>query len=173
MKVKKRTIEKSKRFTGGFTLVELLIVMAVISVLLAIASPSIMEWRKNLQYKQAADGIQSAMRTTKSNALALNMQNRLECNPAGSRYRITQGNRAYNSDTWTTVKQDWVTVPDGVVVKTGDCTSNDDLNIAFSPNGTATANDSAVTGTICINEGTANKYQIIVNASGRIRNVKP
>ncbi len=168
----KEKIQKMEKSAAGFTLIELILAMALIAILATIALPSMIQWRQNLQYKQAADGILAAMRTTKSNALAVNIQNRLECNPAGNRYRITQGNRAYNSDTWTTVKQDWVTVPNGVVVKTGDCTSDADLNIAFSPNGTATANEAASQGTICINDSTANKYQIIVNPSGRIRNVK-
>ena len=152
---------------GGFSLIELLIVISVMAILLAMATPSFIDWRRNLQYKEAAEGIVSALRTARNNAITLNRQNRVECNPSGNRYRITEGNRAYESSSWTTVKQDWVTLPGGVAMKTGDCTSSTDANIGFSPNGTASA------GTVCIRDDSSTKYQVIVAASGRIRSVKP
>ncbi len=147
---------------------ELLITIGITAMLFAIAIPSFVQWRQSVQYKQAADGILSAMRTAKNNAVSLNTQNRVECNPSGNRYRITQGNKAYNSDTWTTVKRDWVTLPSGVFLKTGDSAANSDLNIQFNPNGTA----SVTAGTVCVNSGTSTQYKIIVSASGRVRNVK-
>jgi prepilin-type N-terminal cleavage/methylation domain-containing protein len=160
-----RTSKNLKILTAGFTLVELLVVIGMIAIISAIATPSFIQWRENLQYKQAADGILAALRTAKSNAVTHNIQNRFECNTTGNRYRITQGNRSYNSTTWATINQDWASVPNGVILKTGDCTSNSDLNIQFNPNGTVTT---GTNGTICVKDSSSEKYQIVVATSGRI-----
>jgi prepilin-type N-terminal cleavage/methylation domain-containing protein len=159
----------TKILTAGFTLMELLIVISMIAIISAIAMPQFNQWRQNLQYKETADGILAALRTAKSNAVSHNIQNRLECNPAGNRYRITAGNRAYNSTTWTTVKQDWTTVPQNVTIKTGNCDSSDDKDFLFNPNGTA----SAAGNKICVMVGSTKKYEVTVADSGRIRCAKP
>lgn len=149
----------------GFTLLELIVILGIIGTILAIATPSFMEWRRNLQYKEAAGGIVSALRTARSNAIALNRQNRVEFMPSTSRYRITQGNRAHDSSDWSTVKQGFISLPANVVMKSGaDCGGSADLSIQFNPNGTSSA------GTICVRDSNATKYQILVANSGRIRN---
>jgi prepilin-type N-terminal cleavage/methylation domain-containing protein len=166
---------KLKTLTAGFTLVELLIVIGMIAIISAIATPPLIQWRQNLQYKQAADGIVDALRTAKSNTLTLNIQNRVECDPGGQKYRITQGDRSYNSATWATVKQDWTTLPAGMTMTTGTgngCTGNAELDIAFSPNGTASANGTLSNGNICINDNTSTRYQVIVSRSGMFENSK-
>jgi prepilin-type N-terminal cleavage/methylation domain-containing protein len=159
----------AKILPAGFTLMELLIVISMIAILSAFALPQFLEWRQNLQYKQAADGILESLRTAKSNAITHNIQDRLECNPSGKRYRITEGNRSYNSNTWTTVKQDWITVPQNITIKTGDCDSNADANFPFNPNGTASAPGDK----ICIMDNSSTKYEVTVANSGRIRCAKP
>jgi type II secretion system protein H len=164
-----RMKKRAKILTAGFTLIELLIVISMIAIISAFALPQFVQWRENLQYKQAADGILAALRTAKSNAVSHNIQNRLECNPAGKRYRITEGDRSYNSATWTTVKQDWTTVPQNVTIKTGNCDSSDDKDFLFNPNGTA----SAAGNKICIMDNSSTKYVVTVANSGRIRCAKP
>jgi type IV fimbrial biogenesis protein FimT len=165
MKIEKRY--KLIRLSDGFTLVELLIVIAVTGILLAIATPSFMQWRQNLQYKEATDGLVAALRIARTSAISLNRQNRVEFKPSTAGHRITQGERAYNSTTWTTVKQDWSTAPVGVKMNTGTaCTGTADVNVLFSPNGTASAE------TICIGDSTSPIYIIKVAASGRIQSMR-
>lgn len=148
----------------GFTLIELLITIAITGILLAIATPSFLQWRQNLQYKEAADGLVSALRTARNSAISLNRQNRVEFQPVSARYRITQGDRAYNSISWVTVKQDWIAAPHGIFMETGeDCSGTANVAIQFSPNGTASSE------TICISDDSSPKYQVIVAASGRIQ----
>ncbi|MRR05785.1 MAG: prepilin-type N-terminal cleavage/methylation domain-containing protein [Deltaproteobacteria bacterium] len=151
----------------GFTLIELLIAIAVAGILLAIATPSFLQWRQNLQYKEAANGLVSTLRTARNSAISLNRQNRVEFQPLSARYRTTQGDRAYDSTSWTIVKQDWTAAPVGIVMKTGaGCTGTANVAIPFSPNGTASA------GTICIGDNSSTKYQIVVAASGRIKSIR-
>jgi len=153
----------------GFTLIELLITIAVAGILLAIATPSFLQWRQNLQYKEAADGLVSTLRTARSSAISLNRQNKVEFKPLSARYRTVQGDKAYgniNGD-WNTVKQDWTATPVGIVMKTGaGCSGTADVAIPFSPNGTATAE------TICIGDNSSTRYQIVVAASGRIKSIR-
>jgi prepilin-type N-terminal cleavage/methylation domain-containing protein len=157
----------------GFTLMEVLIVVAMIGIIAALATPSFIQWRENLQYKDAAEGMMSAMRSAKSYALTHNIQNRLECSPAGNKYRITQGNRSSSSDTWATVIQDWTKLPSSINITTGTgntCNSSAELDIIFSPNGTVLSNDTLASGNICINDNSAPRYQVVVTRSGMIRN---
>jgi type II secretion system protein H len=165
MEMKKRN--EQIHFPDGFTLIELLIVIAMMGILLALATPPFLQWRQNLQYKEAADGLVAALRTARNSAISLNRQNRVEFKPSTAGHRITQGERAYSSTTWTTVKQDWSTAPVGVQMNTGDaCTGTADVNVQFSPNGTASAE------TICIGNTTSPIYKIIVAASGRIQSIR-
>lgn len=152
---------------SGFTLMELLVTIGMMSILVAISIPAFTSWRQSAQNKQATDGVLSAMRKARHGAIAMNLQNRVEC--SGNKYRITQGNRSYNSNSWTTVKQDWTTLPTGMTMQTGDlagaCT-NAGRNIEFEPNGTASQ------GKICISDNTSNQYQVQVSTSGRIQSIK-
>jgi type II secretion system protein H len=165
METKKRNVQIY--LPDGFTLIELLIVIALMGILLAIAIPPFLQWRQNLQYKEAADGLVAALRTARNSAISLNRQNRVEFKPSTAGHRITQGERAYNSTSWTTVKQDWSIAPVGVKMKTGtSCTGTVDINVQFNPNGTASAE------TICIGDSTSPRYKIIIAASGRIQSIR-
>ena len=165
MKIEKR--HKQIHLSEGFTLIELLIIIAIMGILLAIATPPFLQWRQNLQYKEAADGLVAALRTARNSAISLNRQNRVEFKPSTAGHRITQGNRAYDSTTWTTVKQDWSTAPVGVQMNTGGaCNGTSDVNVPFSPNGTASAE------TICIGKTASPIYKIVVAASGRIQSIR-
>jgi type IV fimbrial biogenesis protein FimT len=158
----------TKDYSSGFTLVELLVAIGLMAILLAIATPSFLEWRKNVQYKEAADGVLSALRLARTNAISQNRQNRVEFNPVAGSYQITQGDRSYDSSSWPTVRQEWVTLPASITMRTGeDCDVSSNGNIQFNPNGTASA------GKICIMENTTRKYEVTVATSGRIRSAKP
>ncbi|MHC1698470.1 MAG: GspH/FimT family pseudopilin [Geobacteraceae bacterium] len=165
MKIKKNS--KVIHLPDGFTLVELLIIIAIAGILLAIATPSFLQWRQNLQYKEAADGLVAALRTARNSAISQNRQNRVEFKPSTAGHRITQGEKAYESTTWTIVKQDWRTSPNGVQMTTGAaCTGTADVYVQFSPNGTGSAE------TICIGDTTSPRYKIVVAVSGRIQSIR-
>lgn len=124
----------------GFSLVELIVVVALIGILTAIATPSFIDWRRNIEYRAAARDIVSMMREAKAKAISTNREHRVEFDVDGRRYRLVQGSRAANTpDTgWTTIIRDWASLPEGVKMMSNDaCDSTDDGNIQFNTNGTS------------------------------------
>jgi type IV fimbrial biogenesis protein FimT len=59
---------------GGFTLIELMVTLTLLSLLLMLAVPSFTEWIRNNQIRSTAESLQNALRTAKSRAVNLNRQ---------------------------------------------------------------------------------------------------
>lgn len=141
----------------GLTLIELLIVLAIIAGLTAIAVPKYSHWRDNLEFRQAARDVVSMLREAKNRAISMNREHRVEFEPANRRYIMKQGNRENNSSKWNAVSQGWTVLPAGV---------NMSANVAalhFDPNGTSSL------GTVCILDSSlAVRYRVKVARTGRI-----
>lgn len=56
----------------GFTLIELIIVIAIISILLSIGIPGFNEWVQNTQLRTAAEGVMNGMQQARSEAVRRN-----------------------------------------------------------------------------------------------------
>jgi len=66
----------------GFTLVELITVIALLAILMAIATPSFMSWRESAQYKEVARDVLSGLRRARSLAVSENRTVNVTLNPA-------------------------------------------------------------------------------------------
>jgi len=143
---------------NGFTMVELMIVVFIVSVLFAMAMPSFLQWSNNLEFRKTTRAMVSMLREAKSRAIRTNLEHRVEYAATSNKYRMTQGNRSNNSTSWNTVVYDWNELPAGVHV---DANVN---TIQMNTNGTANG------GTIRIqNDVLKTVYEIRVARSGRIR----
>jgi len=142
----------------GITLTELLVVMAIISILLSFAMPSFNTWRNNIMYRQAARSIMLVLREARSRAITTSHEHRVEFDPARKMHRITQGNRASGSTEWSVIVRDWTSLPREVLLETNV------QSIQMNTNGTANG------GTINILDLSANpKYAVVIHRTGRIR----
>ena len=151
---------------AGFTLVEVLVVLAVMAIMTVIAMPSLISFRKNAEFGEAARGIASALREARSRAVSRNLEYRVFFNVANSRYILQQGNSSNGSSVWTPVYTSWVTFPPEVTMAAPGSCENTTTNrsIQFNPNGTANQVY------ICVMDGTKKKFRIGVNfaTTGRV-----
>lgn len=66
---KRRLLEKACRFTNGFTLVELLFVLAIISIMMALVGTSISRNISGAEMRTAASKLASSLRYTRTQAI--------------------------------------------------------------------------------------------------------
>jgi len=154
----------------GFTLIEVMVVVAIMGILIAVALPPFVNWRNSLGYRQTARGMTATLREAKSLAITRNVQQMVVFKPNSSSYRLLEGNRAYNTQEsgWTPVlKQE---IPATLTMGGGqDGTSQANVSVQFNPNGTSRFFDRKgyrSYSTVTVNAGTAAQYQITMRSSG-------
>jgi type IV fimbrial biogenesis protein FimT len=158
--------------TRGFTLLELMIVTAIIAIVLGTALPSFVQWRKGLRYREATNGLVASLRTARSTAITTNRQVEIEF--LGNTYRTGIGNRAIASTVWS--NSTWNVLAAGVGLNTPNSriianpngalffTSVSDSTSVFSSvstNITVFVQDASVTPAV-------NRYSIVLSQTGRI-----
>lgn len=170
-----RVLRRQREFDrSGFSLIELVVVVAIIGILLAVALPPFVSWRKTLSYRQTARGIQAMLKDAKSLSITRNLQHMVVIEPGTSRYTLQPGNRAYNTPAagWGSALQT-VTTPASVTIRSrSDGTSSDNVYIQFNPNGTVrlkAPDGTGSDGNVTVNDGASVIFCITVSESGRIR----
>ena len=140
----------------GFTIVELMVVIAVIAILSAVAAPQIRDHLRSSSLKNAARQISSDLSMAKSTAI----RNQASCainfnNPAADQYTTTLINRTTNLSQYM-----------GGVVFTGNPDGGPDVfspNVTFDPRGLSAPSQVYLT-----NQDNQFIYRIQVSAAGGI-----
>lgn len=146
----------------GFTLAELLTAIAIMAVIFALALPDLIQWQRNALYREAAQSVLAALRSTRSSAVSRNIQHETEFDMTANQYRITRKS-VPTSATFDTVVQPWASLPKGAFLNY----STASLNVIFNPNGTATLPGAAAAVAIRINDSSAvTRYTVEVSQSG-------
>jgi prepilin-type N-terminal cleavage/methylation domain-containing protein len=141
----------------GITLIELVVVMAIIAIGAALTTPNISGWLPNYRLRSATRDVVSIMRVAQIKAVSNNIWYRVTFDTANNKYFLE--NSQDLGTTWTKEGEDQ-TLPTGVQFITtfaGNATT-------FAPNSTAT--DGNVT--LNNNKG-ANKRIRLLGLTGRIR----
>ncbi|VAW36345.1 hypothetical protein MNBD_DELTA02-96 [hydrothermal vent metagenome] len=163
----KGSLNHPRRLCAGFTLVELLVVISIMTIIMVIAIPNFLRWRESTRSKEVAWDIVGMGRYGRQLAANNNLEYRLEFDIDGRRYRLTRGNVPFGSTVWVEEKP-WENLNQFVNWSTGSaCNGTTDIDIEFNPNGTA---DAAVD-TICISDQDNNlRFTLVVSLTvGMIR----
>jgi type II secretion system protein H len=118
---------RNKTGQKGFTLVEVMIVVAIIGILTAIATPALLAWLPNVRLKAAARDLYSKMQRTRMEAIRTNGTRAIVFDPPTNSYLVCSSSGA---DT------NWSTIADNTVTETVDL-STYNSGIGFG-HGTAT-----------------------------------
>jgi Tfp pilus assembly protein FimT len=111
-----------------------MVVIAFMGILLAMAFPSVSQWRKNAQYKETARQLAGAMMEARSRAISQNRQQEIAFDLVEDVYKL----RELQSGTWVDIYPNR-SVSAAIEIKAkSDCSENSAANYRFHffPNGT-------------------------------------
>lgn len=129
----------------GFTLLELIIALALAAILMAIAYPNYRDWQQSASYKEVSRKIAGTMLDARSRAVSTNREHRVTltldsgAGNSANTYALAIGNRSSNSTVWDPVANGSGTLTAGVEVRgVDDCSqTNGTIVVTFTPKGGA------------------------------------
>lgn len=98
------------RKDSGFTILELIITVAIVGVLAAVAVPNYLEWLPDSRLKEAARNIYSDMQYAKLNAVKEHKEWAIVFDPANNKYHVCS-----DQNTTDTTDNSWALQPNTIV----------------------------------------------------------
>lgn len=153
----------------GFTLTELMVVVAVIAVMGAIATPLLLSQLPDYRLKGTARAISSTLQYAKMSAASTGKEYKVQfiLDTSPQRYQLQQGNLFSGSDAWTDVRISQEIPPQVCIDHGTDYRGSHKSGmstITFNPTGTASS------GGVYLKNSKGKHYSVKVSSStGRIR----
>jgi type IV fimbrial biogenesis protein FimT len=147
----------------GFTLIELMITIAIIAVLAGIITPSFLQWRDRTKVRGDATNLRADFETAKLRAIKHNTNAIVTFTNTTSYSGYIDTNKNNVRDTGETILFDRTLSP-GDRITTNTFVGNE---MAFNPRGMANGPNS--TGTITLTSPGGRSYSVVVSSFGRVR----
>jgi type IV fimbrial biogenesis protein FimT len=128
-------MRRNPRQPGGFTLIELMLVMLIITVVLGMAAPSLRGWRRGTTMKGAAEDFITITRYARVQAVANGAVHRVILEPATGRYYVAVQSGQQFEPLESNLASG--TIPDGFRAQWADQQSAQRGYVEFQPNGRA------------------------------------
>jgi type IV fimbrial biogenesis protein FimT len=147
----------------GFTLLELMIVIAIFGVIAAVVTPSFLDWRDRSKVRGDATELRAAFESAKLRAIKHNT-NVVVTFPDTISFQAfidTDNNGVQDAGEETIFSR---TLAPGVTITSNTFVGND---MAFNPRGMANGPNS--TGTITMTSPGGERYSVVVSSFGRVR----
>ena len=137
----------------GFTLMELMIAIAVVAILSAIAVPNMISWRNNAQFNSAVRQVKIALEETRMDAIKANMPSRMDFIVGTNSFNRMKWDPGANAFAAPVIRE----LPPGTTITGSTFAGN---QVQFSSRGMAS------NGTVTIQGSTGQTRQIIVALTG-------
>ena len=149
---------RSKTGAGGFSLIEMMVVLLILALVAALAIPNLIDWRSGMNLRAAVDELRNDLESARARAVKENAQVTVAFIPAAGQYRMT-----YQDPDANTILLKSQTLPAGVRIASENphytLTSN---STSFSSRGTAAS------GTIVLANQKGKTSSISISFIGKI-----
>jgi prepilin-type N-terminal cleavage/methylation domain-containing protein len=106
-------VDQPHRAAGGFSLLEILVVISILAIAGMFAVPHLVDWRTNLRLRSAVNELKGDLESARASAAKDNRQVYVELVPAESKYKITYEDSGGN---FIPIKQEQL--PAGIIINT-------------------------------------------------------
>lgn len=164
----------------GFTLIELIITIALAAILMVVAVPSFIEFQRNAQLSDAVSNFISAVNTTRANAMKQGLNTYLVPNSASAGwssgwmvYADSDWNKAYDASTDEVVLRHEALSGDVAISTPGSSTlSGSDKYLLFNGSGYPRTKTGAFGAATIVMSNASRSSSIIIDPAGRVRSCK-
>jgi type IV fimbrial biogenesis protein FimT len=167
-----------KTCARGFSLIELMIVIVILSIITTMAMPAFMQWTRNVRVRTVAESVQNGLRFAKSEAAKRNSIVEL---------KLTDATAPSCDSTAVATGHNWVVCAGGAVLQTGFgdaggkgvALSSDFTSVSFNGLGRTTLDQSGAinisneSGTCEADGGNVRCLRILVSTGGKLRMCDP
>ena len=147
----------------GFTLIEVMVTIAIVAIVSALTVPSFLQWRDRTKVRGDATNLRAAFETAKLRAIKHNTNAIVIFPDATSYWAYIDANKNNVRDADETTIFDNTLSP-GVRITGNTFTGG---NMAFNPRGMANGPNS--TGTITLTSPGGKRYSVVVSSFGRVK----